>query len=220
DAGSNTLAAGLAFDERGPGFPRIINNIVDIGAYEYHPPATTTTIVSSLNPSQVGQNVTFTATVGGPDIVAPAPVQSPNSFIIDVLAFAAGTRGWGDLYPSLQSLREVLDRFYGSLPAIAAGAQASWDWLTVTGQEVASNVQAAVGSALRVLALDDFTLPDMHLREIATSICNSTLSAEKATWNKYGLPVVASNDFAPIDVGVQRWLSGLAGTAEAAGRHL
>src|SRR5262249_26462148 len=35
----------------------------DIGAFEFQPPATTTTLTSSLNPANVGQTVTFTATV-------------------------------------------------------------------------------------------------------------------------------------------------------------
>ena len=68
DAGSNALAVDsmanpLTTDERGPGFNRIINNIVDIGAYEFQPPAIVT-LTSSLNPSATGQTVTFTATLG------------------------------------------------------------------------------------------------------------------------------------------------------------
>ena len=41
NAGSNALAVDpstglpLAFDQRGPGFPRIVNNTVDIGAFEF-----------------------------------------------------------------------------------------------------------------------------------------------------------------------------------------
>ena len=62
DAGSNSLVpAGLTTDERG--FNRIVNNTVDIGAYEFQPPATMTVIISSLNPSVLGQSVTFSASV-------------------------------------------------------------------------------------------------------------------------------------------------------------
>src|SRR5262249_15284431 len=61
--GSNGAAAALTTDQRG--FNRFVNNVVDIGAYEFQPPATTTTLVSSVNPSAPGQSVTFTATVAG-----------------------------------------------------------------------------------------------------------------------------------------------------------
>jgi hypothetical protein len=67
DAGSNALAVNasgnqLAYDQRGPGFPRIVNSVVDIGSFEQSP-ATSTTITSSANPAILGQLVTFTITV-------------------------------------------------------------------------------------------------------------------------------------------------------------
>ncbi|MEZ4519618.1 MAG: choice-of-anchor Q domain-containing protein [Chloroflexota bacterium] len=34
DAGSNALATGLTYDQRGAGYPRIVNGTVDMGAYE------------------------------------------------------------------------------------------------------------------------------------------------------------------------------------------
>jgi hypothetical protein len=70
DAGSNALASGLSTDQRG--FNRIVNSIVDIGAYEFQPPGTAMVVVSSLNPSVFGQGVTFTATVS-----ATAPGSNP-----------------------------------------------------------------------------------------------------------------------------------------------
>jgi hypothetical protein len=65
DAGSNVFvtATGIFTDQRG--FNRIVNNVVDIGAFEFQPPATTTTLTSSVNPSALGQTVTFTVTVAG-----------------------------------------------------------------------------------------------------------------------------------------------------------
>jgi hypothetical protein len=66
DAGSNALVGtGITTDERGPGFNRIINNRVDMGAFEFQPPATTTALISSLNPASFGQSITFTVTVTG-----------------------------------------------------------------------------------------------------------------------------------------------------------
>jgi predicted outer membrane repeat protein len=61
DMGLSTGAP--ATDERG--FNRAVNNKVDIGAYEFQPPATTTVLTSSANPGQPGQTVTFQATVTG-----------------------------------------------------------------------------------------------------------------------------------------------------------
>jgi hypothetical protein len=67
DAGSNALAVDtlgnpLAFDQRGPGFGRIVNSVVDIGAFERFL-STTSVLKSSVNPSTVGQTVVFTVTV-------------------------------------------------------------------------------------------------------------------------------------------------------------
>lgn len=62
DAGSNAFVTATT-DQAG--HSRIVNNRVDIGAYEFQPPATSTTLVSSVNPSSVGQSVTVTATVTG-----------------------------------------------------------------------------------------------------------------------------------------------------------
>ncbi len=68
DTGSNShVPTGLTYDERGPGYNRIVDGTVDIGAFEVQQSGTTTTVVSSLAPSQDGQDVTFTATVASSD---------------------------------------------------------------------------------------------------------------------------------------------------------
>lgn len=63
DAGDTSVLGTLTEDQRG--FRRVVGAAVDLGAYEYQPPGTATTITSSPGPSSFGQTVTFTATVAG-----------------------------------------------------------------------------------------------------------------------------------------------------------
>ena len=68
DAGAACGSTPLPFDERGAGFNRCMNLGLDIGAFESQVVtslASATALVSSLNPANVGQAVTFTATVTG-----------------------------------------------------------------------------------------------------------------------------------------------------------
>ncbi len=62
DAGANKLFPGEKYDQRGPGFARIVGGRIDIGAFEFLP-NTHLTLKSSVNPSRLHQLVTFTATV-------------------------------------------------------------------------------------------------------------------------------------------------------------
>lgn len=69
-AGSPAIDAGeqpfnvLAFDQRGAGFNRVINNRLDIGAFEYQPPKTDTVLLPPLG-ATAGQEVVFKAVVNG-----------------------------------------------------------------------------------------------------------------------------------------------------------
>ncbi len=66
DAGSNALAIDpttglpLAYDQRGPGFPRIVNGTVDIGAFEYQGPFF---VVTAQPPASVTAGSDFGLTV-------------------------------------------------------------------------------------------------------------------------------------------------------------
>ena len=61
DAGTNTV--GLTVDQRG--FQRAVDGVIDIGAYEYQPPATAVALLVAPNPSTVNQPTALTATVSG-----------------------------------------------------------------------------------------------------------------------------------------------------------
>jgi hypothetical protein len=69
DAGDNTGA--LAYDQRGSGFPRIVNGVIDIGAFEVQNsnPGQTGSLAVSGYPSsiQAGSAGTFTVTALNPD---------------------------------------------------------------------------------------------------------------------------------------------------------
>jgi hypothetical protein len=64
DRGVNAaIGGGVTTDQRG--FHRIVNNTVDIGAVEFQPATSTTSLTVTPNPSTFGQAVTYTAHVAG-----------------------------------------------------------------------------------------------------------------------------------------------------------
>jgi hypothetical protein len=73
DAGDNSAAIGISTDQRGVGFPRIINGTVDIGAFEAPsiplPQASVTSVIragaSPTNAGNVAFTVTFSTNVSG-----------------------------------------------------------------------------------------------------------------------------------------------------------
>jgi hypothetical protein len=80
DPSFGATSSPLATDQRGAGFNRIINGVLDIGAFEFQPPMTTTTLTSSINPVPFGQSVTFTATVA-PTATGSNAIQGTVSFV-------------------------------------------------------------------------------------------------------------------------------------------
>jgi hypothetical protein len=99
DAGSNALAVNadgnaLLFDQRGQGFPRIVNSVVDIGAFE-RSLATTTIITSSPNPSVGGNTVTFTITVSPSNSSSNIPTGAVTIFngsiVLQTVPLVGGT---------------------------------------------------------------------------------------------------------------------------------
>src|SRR6202022_221598 len=87
DAGDNIRTAGETNDQRGAGFNRVIGPAVDMGAYEFQPPAVNVGISSSLNPSIYGQTVIFSTTVQGVASNSNTP-QGTVTFLIDGVARA------------------------------------------------------------------------------------------------------------------------------------
>src|SRR5205823_3549799 len=60
DAGDNKDTP--EFDQRGPGFPRIVNDIIDIGAFEVQAPSVSKLLLSVASPVIAGAPFNFTVT--------------------------------------------------------------------------------------------------------------------------------------------------------------
>jgi hypothetical protein len=87
DAGTNT---GAPFtDQRG--FNRPVNNVTDIGAYEFQPPPTVTTLTIGSTTFFAGQQVTFTAAVSA---IAPNSNSIPTG-TSGTVSFIEGTTALG-----------------------------------------------------------------------------------------------------------------------------
>jgi hypothetical protein len=129
DAG-NTPFATAANDQRGPGFNRVIGPAVDIGAYEYQPPAVVVTLTASPNPALVGQTVTFTASVQGAAANSNLVTGTLTFFIDNVavttvtLVNGVGTFSTSTLAAGSHTVRAVYNGFalgdYGFSPGTSA----------------------------------------------------------------------------------------------------
>jgi hypothetical protein len=66
NAGNNALIpSGQIYDQRGPGYARIVDGTVDIGAFEVQPAAPALTTQPSVKTVGAGSNATFTAAASG-----------------------------------------------------------------------------------------------------------------------------------------------------------
>ena len=97
NAGDILPFGSLAWDQRGPGFPRRVGTSVDIGAFESSVVPTTTTIVSSDANSVVGQPVTFTATVTAQIASAGTPAGTVSFHLGNELGPVLGLLGTAPL---------------------------------------------------------------------------------------------------------------------------
>ncbi len=66
DAGDNANAP--AYDQRGPGFARVVNGTIDIGAFELQTPSTTTPVVSRVSPAYGPSAGGTTVTISGANL--------------------------------------------------------------------------------------------------------------------------------------------------------
>jgi hypothetical protein len=99
NAGVSSLAAGLAYDQRGPGYPRVVGSAVDIGAVEYEPLVIT-------SPSSVtflaGLSNSFTLTAIGalaPTIAVAGTFPPGVSFTPPATLSGTPPYGSGGAYP-------------------------------------------------------------------------------------------------------------------------
>jgi hypothetical protein len=146
-AGSPAIGTGVATgapaaDERG--FGRVIGRI-DIGAFEFQALASTLTLTASASPAQVGQPVTFTATVGSQTPGTNAVPTGTVTFTIDGMAQApvALVNGVASLtVPSLAFGQHTVTVSYGGDVNFTASTRTLTE--TVSGVRDASDMVRVV----------------------------------------------------------------------------
>jgi fibronectin-binding autotransporter adhesin len=174
DAGSNALAVNangnaLLFDQRGLGFPRIVNSVVDIGAFE-RSLATTTTITSSLNPSVVGNTVTFTVTVSPSQSSTNVPTGTVTIFngtiVLQTVPLVGGTATFTT--PSLPFGVSVISAVYSGDLIFATSTSNS---LVQTVNEPSTSTSAIISAISS--AIDLPTTPALVVVALPTAAASS-----------------------------------------------
>jgi hypothetical protein len=83
DAGDSTALGLPATDQRGPGFPRVVNGQMDIGAYQTQPLSITTSLPGGTYGTAYSQMLTATGGFGGPYTFAVTPGSLPAGLSLD-----------------------------------------------------------------------------------------------------------------------------------------
>ena len=105
NAGSNVLAVDpttgqpLTTDERGPGFPRIVNKTADIGAFEFQPipPANTQLVVTTQPSMSVTAGTSFGLSVTAKDSSGNVDTSFDNTVTVALLSNPGGATLGGTL---------------------------------------------------------------------------------------------------------------------------
>ncbi len=163
DAGSNALAVDpttglpLVYDQRGPGFPRIVNGTVDIGAFEYEPPVSVTAI-TDVSPDPRNSTVSVV------DVTFSRPIN-PSSLTSGALTLT--DNGSANLIESGVTLTLVSGSTYaiGDLTGLT-GAEGNYT-LTVNAADILDpNGVAGTGTSSTAWLMDT-TPPTSHVNALA-----------------------------------------------------
>ena len=150
NAGDTTAAAGLSTDQRGTGFTRVVNGTVDVGAYEVQASLATTTTLSPISsPVNVGQSVTFSATVS-----AGSGTPTGSVTFEDTISGVTTTLGTAALSSGVATFQaQSLPAGSNSVTAVYSGA-ATFNGSSSASQVVVANVVSGTAYAPSATAAD------------------------------------------------------------------
>jgi hypothetical protein len=100
DAGVTSLAVGLAYDQRGPSYPRVVGSAVDLGALEYKAPPVITSPSNVTFIAGLSNSFTFTTTgFPAPTIAVTGTFPAGVSFTPPATLSGFPAFGSGGIYP-------------------------------------------------------------------------------------------------------------------------
>jgi hypothetical protein len=159
DKGSNSLAIDpttnkpLSTDQRGTGFPRIVNSTVDIGAYEFpaNPVVATKLVVSTQPPVDVAAGTGFGLSVSAEDSSGNLDPTFAGSVTIALLNNPGGASLGGTLTVTPQS-------GVAKFPALTLDKPGTGYTLQVTTSGLTGTVTDAIDIQANLLANGNFSL--------------------------------------------------------------